>query len=230
MKVPSKTRNEEVYVRLRADILSGHFKPSQKLAFAELCERYGVSVGVVREALSRVAEQELVQNAPQLGFFVTRLSRSDLIYLTDARCEVEALTLRKAVLQGDIAWQSEVLASHHRLANTSMVRSEDPERMSEEWATNHSLFHETLLMGCGNPRLLSIATQLRASAELYRRWSVPLGHQHNRDIAGEHKAIVDAVLAGNGDDAARLLVDHISTTTNLLLESGFAADESGLDA
>lgn len=220
--VSARTRNEEVYFRLRADILAGRFRPSQKLAFAELCERYGVSVGVIREALTRVAEQELVHNAPQQGFYVSTISPSDLQELSQARCDIESLTLRYAIREGDVAWESEVLAAHHRLANTPLVTVEDPERLSEEWAKNHSIFHETLLRGCSNARLRGIATQLRASAELYRRWSVPLGHERNRDIAGEHKAIADAVLRRDADLAVKLLVDHISTTTNLLLDSGLA--------
>ncbi|GGF30939.1 GntR family transcriptional regulator [Subtercola lobariae] len=219
MVSPSKTRNEEALAHLRADILNGRLIPGQKLAFADLCARYAVSVGVIREALSRLVEQDLVRSAPQQGFFVAAISRADLVYLTEARCEIEPIALRHAIAEGDIVWESEVVAAHHRLANASLVAPDAPDRLSEEWAERHSTFHETLLLGCENPRLRAIATELRASAELYRRWSFPLDHEQNRDIAGEHAAIVDAILARDPDLAARLLVEHISLTTELLLES-----------
>ncbi|RFA12093.1 hypothetical protein B7R22_16800 [Subtercola boreus] len=220
MPGPTRTRNEEALVLLRGDILSGRLVPGQKLAFAELCTRYSVSVGVIREALSRLVEQDLVRAAPQQGFFVTAISRTDLLHLTEARCEIEPIALRHAITDGDILWESEVLAAHHRLANAPLVTSDAPDRLSEEWAERHSVFHETLLLGCENPRLRAIAGQLRASAELYRRWSFPMDHEQHRDIAGEHASIVDAILARDADLAVKRLVEHISTTTALLLESG----------
>ncbi|MFZ4079486.1 MAG: GntR family transcriptional regulator [Microbacteriaceae bacterium] len=220
MSVKTKTRHEQVYNSLRADILAGRLEPGQKLPFAELSSRYGFSVGVIREALSRLVEQGLVMNAPQQGFCVTPLSKTDLLNLTQARCEIETLTLRHAIEEGDIEWQSQVLASHHRLANTPHRDPEDPERFSEEWAEAHRAFHETLLEGCDNPRLTGVAKQLRASAELYRQWTAPLSEGKKRDTAAEHQAIVDAVIARNADLAVQLLNDHIALTTKILLESG----------
>jgi DNA-binding GntR family transcriptional regulator len=213
------TRANEVYAKLRGDILAGRLRPGQKLAFADLLERYGVSVGAVREALSRLAEQRLVQNTPQHGFSVTAISREDLVDLTSARCEIEALTLRHAVEEGDVAWEADLIASHHRLANTSLVSAEDPGRLSEEWAERHAEFHHVLLEGCSNSVLLNVASQLRDSAELYRRWSVPLNQREPRDIAGEHRRITDAVIARDADLAVELLTFHISHTTEVLLKS-----------
>lgn len=226
MVTSAKTRHEQVYQSLRGDILAGRLRPGQKLPFADLSARYGFSVGVIREALSRLAEQGLVENIPQQGFAVTALSRTDLINLTQARAEIETLTLRHAIAEGDIEWQSQVLASHHRLANTPMMEVDDPERFSEDWAEAHRNFHETLLEGCDNPRLTGVATQLRASAELYRRWTAPLSEGKTRDVAAEHQRIVDAVIARNAELAAQLLNDHISLTAKILLESQTA----GLDA
>lgn len=207
---------------LRSDILAGRLVPGQRLPFVELSANYPFSVGVTREALSRLVEQGLVQSEPQKGYYVTPISRTDLVHLTVARREIEALTLRHAMEDGGVAWESELLAAHHRLAATPLTVEGDAARFSEEWSEAHSVFHETLLLGCENPRLTAIATQLRASAELYRRWSLPLGHAESRDVAGEHRGIVDAVLAHDTDLAIARLDAHIALTTNLLLESGAA--------
>lgn len=220
----AKTLNEVAFGRLRGDILSGRLVPGQKLAFADLCERYGVSVGVIREALSRLVEQELVRSAPQQGYFVTTISREDLLHLTEARCEIESLVLERAIAEGDVEWESLILAAHHRLSNAPLTSPDDPGRLSEDWAERHAEFHSTLLLGCGNPRLRGIAAQLRDSAELYRRWSVPFDHENRRDIAGEHAAIVDAILARDAPLATARLAEHISTTTRLLLEAGIVEE------
>lgn len=222
----SKTRHGQVYESLRADILSGRIIPGTKLPFAQLSERYGFSIGVIREALSRLVEQRLVENLPQQGFRVTSISKDDLLALTQARCEIEALTLKHSILEGDTTWQSEVLAAHFRMANTPSMDAQDPDRLNEEWVDAHNTFHATLLEGCSNKRLTDICGQLRDSAELYRQWSARIGEAKKRDAAAEHQAITDAVLAGNTELATKLLKEHIDLTTRLLLESGLVADES----
>lgn len=210
------TRVERVYAALRNDILAGVHEPGGKLPFAELSPRYNASVGVVREALSRLAAEGLVESTPQLGFRVRSLSVEDLRQLTEARCAIEALVLRQALAHGGVSWEAQVVAAHHQLQNTPQMADDDSARISDEWARAHAAFHDALLMGCPNHRLLAIARSLRDSAELYRRWSVPFDPAH-RDIAGEHRAIVDAVLAHDTEAAVAALTNHITYTTDVLL-------------
>lgn len=217
----SKTRHGQVYLSLRSDILSGRVRPGEKLPFAALSERYGFSVGVIREALSRLVEQGLVDNLPQQGFRVASVSRENLIHLTQARCELESLTLRHSIAEGDVNWKSEVVATLFRLNNTPQMDPDDPTILNEDWVEVHSAFHEVILAGCENPRLTDICTQLRDAAELYRNWSVRLGDQKKRNIPAEHTAIANAVTDGNAELATKLLSDHISLTSQLLLDSGF---------
>ncbi len=94
MATAAPTRTEQVYARMRSDILAGHLTPGAKLPFAELVARYGGSTSVIREGLTRLVEQGLVQAEPQHGFRVVPLSISDLDDLTTARCELEGLVLR----------------------------------------------------------------------------------------------------------------------------------------
>jgi DNA-binding GntR family transcriptional regulator len=211
------TRTERVYAELRADILGGRQRPGARLPFAELTARYEASMGVVREALSRLAAEGLVESEPQFGFRVVPLSIADLQHLTNARAAIETLVLGQAVEHGGVSWEADVLAAHHRLEHTPQRAEDDPSRLSDDWTVAHAAYHHALLAGCPNPRLLAIADSLRDSAELYRRWSVPLAHGH-RDIAGEHRAILDAVLAHDPDAATAALAAHIQHTTNVLLE------------
>jgi DNA-binding GntR family transcriptional regulator len=210
------TRGEEVYVKLRADILSGRVLPGTKLRFADLTDRYDCSTSVVREGLTRLAEQGLVQSEPQHGFHVTPLSRDDLEDLTTARCEIEGLVLRMSIEHGDIAWESEIVAAQHALDRTVMESDGDPVLMSEEWTLAHSRFHQALLAACPNQRLRNMALSLRDAAELYRRWSRPLGHDDDRDVPGEHRALASAALRGDAAEAVRLLEAHLRRTTGAL--------------
>jgi DNA-binding GntR family transcriptional regulator len=210
------TRAERVYAELRGDILAGRQLPGRRLPFAELSERYGASMGVVREALTRLTAEGLVESEPQYGFRVQRISTDDLRHLTEARSAIETLVLRMAIEHGGVAWESEVLAAHHRLERTPVMCADDRGRLSDEWAIAHAEYHNALLDGCPNPRLRTVAGSLRDAAELYRRWSLPLGGE-DRDVPGEHRAILDAALAHDLDTATAIYTRHIQHTTNVLL-------------
>jgi DNA-binding GntR family transcriptional regulator len=213
------TKADLVFDRLRGDILAGRHHPGERLRYSDLCDRYATSTGVLREALLRLVEQGLVVGEAQHGFRVVPLSTEDLRELTEARYELEALTLRLAVTNGDVNWESRLIAAHHLLIRSPQRAPDDPDRLSDAWVSAHETFHAALLDGCANQRLKSIAATMRASAELYRRWSVTLGAQSGRDIPGEHAGILDAAVARDTPRAVHLLTAHILRTTNILLTS-----------
>jgi DNA-binding GntR family transcriptional regulator len=213
-----------VYQAVRKDILAGRLPPGARLRFADLCTSYEASMSVLREGLSRLAEQGLVVAEPQHGFRVTPVSIEDLQDLTEARVAVEGLVLRRAIDEGDVAWESRLVAAHHTLERTPMIDPDDAELFNEDWATAHATYHAALLDGCTNLRLRTMASTLRDSAELYRRWSKRYGENRHRDIPAEHRGIVEAVLARDAARAVALLVAHISHTTQVLVDAAGAIE------
>ena len=211
------TRADDVQEDLRAEILGGRRTPGERLKFPELCEHYEVSVGVVREALTRLVDQGLVRAQPHQGYVVTPLSHKELGELTTARMELESLVFRLSVAEGDMSWEAGAVAAHHVLERAPFTAPGAPSALSEEWSGAHAAFHVALLAGCGNRRLQEMAWKLREEAELYRRWSVSLGQEPRRDIAGEHRRLLDAALARQPEVAAQRLADHISHTARLLI-------------
>ncbi|MFD4324863.1 GntR family transcriptional regulator [Nocardioides sp. NPDC058538] len=214
MATRPRASTEEVYARLRADVLGGVYAPGERLKSTPLCEAYGASVSVIRETLSRLTEQGLVESEPRIGFRVRQVSVDDLRHLTSARIDIETLTLRYAIEQGDMNWESEVVAAHHRMERTPMLTADAPPRVSDDWEVAHSCFHGALLDGAPNPWLLGIATTLRDAGEFYRRWSQV--HEPGRDVAGEHREILEATLARDADRAVRALTQHYQHTADIL--------------
>lgn len=215
----STTRAETTYRAMRSDILAGRVRPSDKLPFAELGERYDASQGVLREALARLVAEGLVVSEPQVGYRVMPLSIKDLEDLTDARCEIEGLVLRNAVVNGDVEWESAVVAAHHRLERTPDGKQTTDGRVSEAWAEAHGNFHRALLSACTNERLKAMAISLRASAEVYRQWSESL-EGSERDVDGEHRALMMAALDRDADRAVEMLHLHLRTTQMRLMGVG----------
>ncbi|MGW5639661.1 GntR family transcriptional regulator [Streptomyces sp. NPDC003832] len=208
------TRGGIVHARIREDIFQGALAPGQRLRLVELAQRFSVSQSVVREALTRLSEQGLVHAAPQQGFSVVEVSLTDLNDLTEARIEIETLVLRRSIERGDIAWEASVVAAHHHLAGTEALRPDGG--LNGDWFTVHERFHHALLAACGNTRLLATALSLRDAATLYRHWSRPVGGDVDRDVAGEHRELLDTVLRRDADTAAALLARHIDRTSQAL--------------
>lgn len=212
-----RTRADEVYGRIRVDILAGRRRPGSRLPFAELCEHYRASASVVREGLSRLAEEGLVVAAPQRGFRVVPLSADDLRNLTEVRLLNESLALRSAIAEGDSAWQAHIVEAHSRLERTPQPAAGDADRMDEAWVEAHNAFHAALLSGCRNRRLLSIALSVRDASVLYQRWTRSVGQDKDRDAPAEHRAMLHAALARDADHAVAVLHAHIDRTAAVLI-------------
>jgi DNA-binding GntR family transcriptional regulator len=101
-----------------------------------------------------------------------------------------------------------------------MALPEDPTSRNEEWAVAHIAFHLKLIEACGNPVLLDICARLSDAAEMYRAWSGPGVLESKRDVAGEHKALLDAALAHDTDRAVVLFELHIDRTQAILTDFG----------
>jgi DNA-binding GntR family transcriptional regulator len=218
------TRGEEVYDVLRAELLNGVLCPGHKLRMVELAGRFSVSQSVVREALTRLAEQGLVVATPQRGFRVRELSVEDIVGLTESRVEIESVALQLAIERGDVRWETEIVAAHHLLERTPVVDADG--RFHEPWTAAHHEFHRALTAGCNNARLKDVVLALRDSAELYRRWWWALADHRQRDLAAEHRQLKDLTLARDADGAIEVLTYHIKEAPERLIAY---AREHGLD-
>ena len=106
------TLGSHVYEQVRGAILSGRFRPGQRLKVSELATQYKVSLNVVREALNRLTGEQLVRAEPQVGFAVTELSLEDLADLVDVRLAIETTALEWSIEHGDMGWESQVVGAH----------------------------------------------------------------------------------------------------------------------
>jgi DNA-binding GntR family transcriptional regulator len=206
------------YEDLRADLLSCRILPGSRLKIQELCTRLSVSLGAIREALSRLTSEGLVVAEPQRGFRAAPISPEDLSDLTRVRIEIEGLCLRRAIALGDVDWEARLVAAFHRLSRTPERAPSDPVRSNDEWAAAHAAFHLALVEGCGSPWLLRLHSQLYDQSERYRRLSVSLARA-TRKIGDEHQAIMDAALGRDAEKAVALVTAHMTETTNILLSA-----------
>jgi DNA-binding GntR family transcriptional regulator len=221
--MPTLTMNKsgsltaEAYHQIRADILACRHAPGQKLIIADLCAARGFSLGAVREALSRLTSEGLVQAEPRKGFRVTPITEDELRDITEVRCTIESLCLESAIRHGNLRWETGIVSTLFELSRLQLQDPDDPARVSEAWAETHQRFHAALVAACDSPWLLKLREILFIQSERYRRVSVPLDRAGGRDLNAEHKLIADAAIGRDVDTATTALRDHLTKTTRILL-------------
>ena len=209
-----RTPSERAYWALRAAVLHGEFAPRQALKPQGLADRYGVSLAVVREALLRLVGEGLADRLPNRGFAVPAVDAERWQQLAQARVLIEPAMLRMSIALGDLDWEVQVRAAHHRLAGTPPYEPQDDTHYSDAWAEAHRSFHRTLLQACGNGVLLDTFDRLWTAGELARRWAGSV--DPGRDAIGEHRALEEAALAHDQEQAAHLLAQHLGSTAAVL--------------
>ena len=216
-----RSQTSMAYARVRADVLGGRLAPGERLKISDLAQQLGVSPGAIREALSRLVPEGLVVSRDQKGFVVAPLSGSDLDDLAQMRCDIEELALRRSLGAGDADWEATILAEAHRLRR--LPRFASAGRPDPDWLRQHDRFHAALVGACASPRLLALRSQLHEQSERYRILSSQV--EGDRDVPGEHQAMVDAALDRDVETLVALSKAHIRQTA-VLLKKGFTPSGS----
>lgn len=205
-----------VYQQLRREIVIGALQPGKKLRVEALGERYGVGASPLREALNRLSAEGLVLQQDQRGFQVARISIEELLELTRARRWINEIALRESIGSGGVEWEERLLLAYHRLTRLPM-KSGDSTPEDAVWDQLHQGFHTALISACPSRHLIEFANRLFDEADRYRNLAV-VQSTTARDIAAEHRQIMEAAMARRTDECIALLNEHIQQTTNLILE------------
>ena len=193
---------EQVAERLRARIFAHELAPGAWIDEQALAAEFGISRTPLREALKVLAAEGLVTLKPRRGCYVSEPSEEDLdaifpiIALLEGRCAQEATQRAKP---GDL----ERLAAIHGRLEASCAAND-----ADGFFEVNQAFHDALQELAGNPWLTQLIGYLRKVAKLTRRDSLRLEGRLKQSLA-EHRAILQAIRSGRGDEAGRLMHDHI---------------------
>lgn len=212
----AKSQTSLAYEAIRNDIIAGRHLPDKKLKIQELAEELKVAPGAVREALSRLVPEQFVISRDQRGFVVAPLSIADLLDLTDLRCEIESIALRRSLARGDVDWEVRLISAAHRLRSTpkpNLGRGE----VTADWLAHHREYHAALIGACGSPRLMALHAQLYEQSERYRIMSAFV--ETGRNVGAEHDKFEKLALARDADTLVAEMTAHIRLTTDLIVAS-----------
>ncbi|GAA3955504.1 GntR family transcriptional regulator [Allohahella marinimesophila] len=189
---------------LSDDIVSGRLLPGTKLEAQSVARRFSVSRTPVRETFSQLAALGLVERRPNRGVTVTEMSEGSLGAMFEAMSELEAACARLAALRMSLAERQAFRQAH--IESIDIVRDGQPDDYDH---FNHG-FHTRLFEGSHSPYLIELAQATRARVKPFRRaqFQVPTRASVSWE---EHDAIVQAIMAGDPEAAARATRSHLSS-------------------
>ncbi|WP_234703103.1 GntR family transcriptional regulator [Sphingobium chlorophenolicum] len=204
---------EMVTERLRNAILTGLLAPGTHLSVPEIARQLGVSRTPAREGLIALEREGLVEPRAKTGVAVIAGGTPDILDLLDIREGLEIMTVRRAAERMDaegVARLRTLFAQHQTVVENSDLAAH---------VELDAAFHGVIRDGAGNMRLarqlVQIDQQLRVLNSRLSRSSGWSG----RAVLRDHKAIIDAIEAGNPDAAERHMRAHIERTRAFQLRS-----------
>ncbi|MFD3583883.1 GntR family transcriptional regulator [Streptomyces sp. NPDC058683] len=185
---------------LRTALASGELTPGEVYSAPALGERFGVSATPVREAMQQLALEGAVEVVPNRGFRVVERGARELAELAEVRALIEVPVMMRLAR----SVPAERWAALRPLAEESVRAAAKGCRAT--YAEADRAFHRAVLALAGNEQLVQIAE------DLHRR-AVPLrgGRADLMADAGEHAALLEALIAGELDAVRRLVAGHFAT-------------------
>jgi DNA-binding GntR family transcriptional regulator len=212
-----ETTGERTWRRIRTDILFGRLAPGQRLKLDRLKTDYGVSVSALREILSRLVSEKLVLAEGQRGFQVSQVSARDLREIAALRLLLEQHALEQSFASGDMEWEGQVVAAHHKLAlMEERMRAGDRDAV-ETWKLYDWQFHQALISGCGSRTLMQTHG---AVFDKYLRYQLMALSFRGDVAANEHRLLLDCALRRDAAKAGEVLEAHVNGGVEHALASG----------
>lgn len=196
---------QRAYHRLRIMIVTGVLKPGEKLKIDGLRKRLETGASPIREALSLLTSDNLVERHDQRGFTAAAVSAENFREILVLRSALEDLALRESIANATQDWEERIVLAHHR-----MLRAED--KGDQQFEQFHKAFHMELLANAASPITLKYCSQLYDLNIRYRYLAGSASSYQRRDVRDEHAGIMDAAIARDADAASARLLDHYKLT------------------
>jgi len=194
---------EAIYRALEEDVATGLLADGERLDEATLCERFQVSRTPVREALEQLVGSGLAKKIPKRGCFVQMPSVRQLVEMFEVMSELEGMCARLAArrINSD---QLEALSSANQLCEAAIASGN-----SDNYYEQNVNFHEIVYQACGNHFLADETRRLRSRLRVYRRLQLRVKGRMGQSYS-EHQAIIDALVAGDGEAAESASRLHVT--------------------
>ena len=197
---------------LLSEVVQGRLSAGQHLVTQQLADRFGVSHTPIREALIALAGVGIIDLLPNRGAIVRKVTARDVHEIMQVRRALECEATRSACGRIDLKELNALADELHRLATEP---PQDGGRFLEQARASDSRLHDLIASSCGNAFLANELNRLKFLFRAFRDISYSQ-HESRNDFrrlaeeAGEHLAIVKALLAHDRHAAVRAMSRHLA--------------------
>jgi len=213
MKVSKVVLSEQIKTQLIDEIITGTYKPGDRLIESSLSKQFGVSQSPVREALKGLMEMGLVIQEPYKGTTVRAISEKDMHEVSSVRAALESLAAGLAAercTSDDIAILERLLTRMEALAEAG----DEKNRIRV-----NNLFHDEIIRISGHSLIAKLSKSLR-----FAGWSHIKGVKVSKDgvfhLVTRHRKIIDAIASHNVAEAEAVMRRHIEEKFPSAAEQG----------
>ncbi len=194
--------NHRIYEILKDQIINEELEPGERLLDDKLASSFGLSRTPVREALTRLTSEGLLETAPRSGVYVKKLARKD----------VEDIYEIRKVLEGLAAGEAASVINSKKLEQlNSLLQKAKRSLNSDDYRPCIDFdvaLHDSILQNCQNDRLYSIIANLNTLIHVFRV-RVARNKEKAKQALSEHRAILNAIKARNSEKAEKMMMEHI---------------------
>ena len=195
--------------RLREAIVTGRFQPSERLVEADIARELGVGRSAVRTALARLEHEGLVEHERHRGARVRLVGAQEAVEILETRAVLEGLVARHAAAKAtpdDAEALREILEDmRRRLNDGDLLGASD----------QNAVLHGRILDISGHSTAGRLIATLKSQMVRFQYRTILLPGRSERSF-GEHRAIVEAIAAGDADAAESAMRNHLSHVAEAL--------------
>ena len=200
---------------LREDILTGRFEPGDRLLEVALSEQYSVGRAAIRSALVELTSEGLVEREANRGATVRRISVAEAIQINEARAVLEGLIAGRAARNASADDHAEL-----RQIIADMEAAVD-DVGGQAYSELNAILHRRLREMSGHNVAAQLVANLR-DRSAHHQYRLALMPGRPDESIGQHRAIVEAVVAGDEPGATEAMHDHLMSVIDVLSRWGDA--------
>lgn len=204
---------DQVYTALRDAVLNGEIAARERLTEPRLATRFGMSRTPIRDAMTRLVADGLLQRE-DYGYAVVVPSLARVRDLYEVRIAVELRGVARCIENPEVDHDTALL--ERELQHWYDLRA-DPPAPAPEFVLEDERYHAALLTASGNDELVGVLVDVNRRIRRVRMYDFTIPGRIGTSV-DEHIEIVERVLAGQLETAHRLLHEHIGASLEIVVE------------
>jgi DNA-binding GntR family transcriptional regulator len=202
-------KSDQIYESLRRAIVRLEMEPGAPISEKDLCASFDVSRTPVREALQRLAEEDLIDIYPHSGTWVSRISFKVAEEGFVIRRALEVESVRKAA---DRIGEADIVALDSIVGRMRLILRD---KRLEDYLEVDDAFHAAIARISGYPRIWKFITLAKVHLDRMRQLSAPVPG-HLADVTEQHAAIAQAFSRRNAMQAELAMRIHLDSSFEVM--------------